>query len=57
MESLFLPRAQRALGRIRLPGSKWDSIMYQDKMIMIMDGVVLTVMAEEYHDPDLSLDQ
>jgi hypothetical protein len=41
---------------VRLPGSKWDSITYQDKMIMLMDGVVLTVMAEEHEDPDLKLD-
>jgi hypothetical protein len=42
---------------VRLPGSKWDSITYQDKMIMLMDGVVLTVMAEEYSEDDPRLDQ
>jgi hypothetical protein len=41
---------------LRLPGSKWDTILYDGKMIMIMDGTLLSVMAEEYHDPDAKLD-
>ena len=41
---------------IRLPGLKWDTILYDGKMIMIMDGTLLSVMAEEYDDPDLRLD-
>ena len=41
---------------MRLPGLKWDTILFEDKMIMIMDGTLLSVMAEDLDDPDLRLD-
>jgi hypothetical protein len=31
----------------RLPGSKWDRIDFEDKMLMLMDGVLMTVMLPE----------
>lgn len=36
----------------RLPGSKWDSIFFEDKMLMLMDGVLMTVMEDDGNVPE-----
>jgi hypothetical protein len=37
---------------MRMPGGKWDTMLFEDKMLMLMDGVLLTVMAEDGNIPE-----
>jgi hypothetical protein len=45
-------------GRLnRLPGAKWETIFFENKIIMIVDGVLVSVMVDDMKIPDELVDE